>query len=651
MEKMAQFSVLIVDDNPYSRDLLNNILLSENFLVEEAVNGKEAVEKVSKKPYQLILMDMLMPGMNGYEAAKKIRQMGITTPIIAQSSMSSKEDRLRSFESGCNDFLPKPFEIKELFDLVNKYFSGVENVPEKVEITSKDTVTYSSPLDFSGYKLLLVEENDETAKNFYHVLKSLKFEVTWVLNGAEALKLLQNPESNINIVVGNVFTSGIDGFGLLAISKRENPQIPVFLYTSDFNQDTLQLASQLGADCFIPRSIFEDSAADLIDSALNRSTIRISPKPDKSAVEQIRQSQAQLIQFEFIDAEGLFDYAYSSLLDAGGDMARFRRFNLAGRYGIVLADVAGHDIRSSYLSAIFFGVLSSLWNNHQEPDVLLRTINAEMIKLNTSNYHTCVTALLWDKRRKKVKISTSGNPGGLLVLKNADGSLNYKELPGGGMCLGLLNRNDLFGHSEFNFEPDGYLFLFSDGIKKEQIIEALPGRWFQQKQVNIKGLCQLILDKILEKWQQDDDMILIALRASSSFSDFGIHNQFKSCFDGVDQACKWINEQIQLNEVPPGINSDSLLLGIRETLLNAVEHGNRQKPDSFVDVSLYLKPGELRVDVSDAGSGFNLAECLTKIENLDGFQIGKRGLSLIKSVADSIEVNGSTISLTFRQKQ
>lgn len=610
MEKIAPLSILIVDDNPYSRDLLNNILLSENFLVEEAVNGKEAVEKVSKKTYQLILMDMLMPGMNGYEAAKKIRQMGITTPIIAQSSMSSKEDRLRSFESGCNDFLPKPFEIKELFDLVNKYILGVENIPEKVEITSKDTITYSRPLDFSGYKLLLVEENDDAAKNYYHVLKSLKLDVTRVLNGAEALKLLQNPESNINIVVSNVFTSGIDGLGLLAISKREFPQILVFLYTSDFNRDTLQLASQLGADCFIPQSIFEDSIADLIDSALNNSTIRISPKISKSAVEQIRQSQEQLIQFEFTDTEGLFDYAYSSLLDAGGDMARFRRFNLAGRYGIVLADVAGHDIRSSYLSAIFFGVLSSLWNNHQEPVDLLKTINAEMIKLNTSNYHTCGTALLWDQRRKKVKISTSGNPGGLLVSKNADGSLNYKELPGGGMCLGLLNRNDLFGHSEFNFEPDSYLFLFSDGIKKEQIIEVLENEESRFNQKDVYGLCQFILDKILEKWQQDDDMILIALRAPEPVPNTGVHNQFKSCFDGVDQACKWINEQIQLNGVPSGIESDFLLLAVRETLLNAVEHGNRQKTDSFVDVSLYLKPGELKVDVSDEGPGFNLTECL-----------------------------------------
>ena len=105
---------------------------------------------------------------------------------------------------------------------------------------------------------------------------------------------------------------------------------------------------------------------------------------------------------------------------------------------------------------------------------------------------------------------------------------------------------------------------------------------------------------------------------------------------------------INNHTIPDGIDTDFLLLSIRETLLNAVEHGNNQNPDSYVEVSIYFSPMELRIDVSDEGAGFYLQEKLKESGVQDGLQIGKRGLSLIHASADNIEVICGTFSLIFK---
>ncbi|OQY13336.1 MAG: hypothetical protein B6I31_01385 [Desulfobacteraceae bacterium 4572_19] len=81
--------ILVVDDNPFNRIFLSEILKELNFSVIEVINGSEAIEYVKKHDFYLIFMDMLMPGINGFEATKKIRSMGILTPVIAISAMNA----------------------------------------------------------------------------------------------------------------------------------------------------------------------------------------------------------------------------------------------------------------------------------------------------------------------------------------------------------------------------------------------------------------------------------------------------------------------------------------------------------------------------------------------------------------------------------
>ncbi len=115
--------VLIVEDDKISRNFLELLVksLSENIIV--AKNGSEAVKIYEQnQDVDLILMDMKMPEMDGYEATRQIRQMNKDVIIIAQTAYSLIGDRDKSIEVGCNDYITKPIFKDKLMNLINKYF-------------------------------------------------------------------------------------------------------------------------------------------------------------------------------------------------------------------------------------------------------------------------------------------------------------------------------------------------------------------------------------------------------------------------------------------------------------------------------------------------------------------------------------------------
>ncbi|MBF0449486.1 MAG: response regulator [Candidatus Magnetomorum sp.] len=639
-------SILIVDDNPFNREMLGDILKANECNADKANNGKEALDKIASSAYDIIIMDMLMPGLDGFETTRQIRKMGLQTPVIAHTSMSMKKDRRRCMEAGCDEFLPKPIDTKKLMALVNKYATADEKKESNLLPPSpKKQLQQPDAPSFDGLHVLLIEEDQSIRHHYIDVLKLMGFSVTCVPNGNEALKVLDKSPKKIDLIVSNMFTSGIDGLGVLNTTKREYPHILVFIYAAKFDPETLQLMLQLGADGIIPQSDFENSIGNILHAAISQSSHKHSRISHAHTAFQVRKSQARLTQFGCAKPCPFIDMAFSTLHDAGGDMAQCRHFNRNGRCGVVLADVSGHDILSSYISAVFLGILSSVWNTHQEPLSLLRIINAELLKMEEVNYHVCTTVMLWDQKRSRLEIATAGNPGPL-VLTQKNGQLEFDYSEGGGICLGLLDREDLYTYEKIVLKDDSRLFLFSDGMSSKKLTATIR----QQKHLIVespdKKICRRLLDAYMDQWSQNDDMILLSLQSTAIPPDDGLHFSFNSDYSEVDIACKWISEQVFKHS--PNLEMDMMMLSIREALLNAVEHGNNYNINARVDVSLYFKNAELQVNISDQGSGFNLNEKLSDSQNESGFQIGKRGLKIIHAFADKIEVNGGTTTLFFK---
>ena len=116
--------ILVVEDVDSSRDLVVQ-LLEDDYEVLEAVNGEEAVARAEKERPDLILMDLSLPVMDGWEATREIKAKDDlkSVPIIALTAHAMKGDEDKAKAAGCNDYMTKPIDENELFAKLSKYLS------------------------------------------------------------------------------------------------------------------------------------------------------------------------------------------------------------------------------------------------------------------------------------------------------------------------------------------------------------------------------------------------------------------------------------------------------------------------------------------------------------------------------------------------
>lgn len=106
--------ILVVDDEVLIREVIKEYASLEEYIVVEASNGYEAVEKVKKNDFDIIIMDIMMPKMDGYTASAEIKKIK-DIPIIMLSARDEELDKLNGFNLGIDDYITKPFSPKELF--------------------------------------------------------------------------------------------------------------------------------------------------------------------------------------------------------------------------------------------------------------------------------------------------------------------------------------------------------------------------------------------------------------------------------------------------------------------------------------------------------------------------------------------------------
>ena len=158
--------ILIVDDDNRIRELIKEYLEENDFIVSTANDAEEASEKIKLIDFEIIVLDIMMPGESGLTLTKKLRK-NISTPIILLTAKGEVDDRIIGLESGADDYLVKPFSPKELLLRINNILKKTkeETLEEKIKIGE----------NLLNLKKMIVEKNGKTIK----------------LNGTEK-KLLEN---------------------------------------------------------------------------------------------------------------------------------------------------------------------------------------------------------------------------------------------------------------------------------------------------------------------------------------------------------------------------------------------------------------------------------------------------------------------------
>jgi len=120
-----KIKILVVDDNRDGRELVAKVLMNKGYLVIEACDGEEALEKAIAERPALILMDISLPKINGYEVTRllKSREDFNDIPIVALTAHAMKGDREKALSAGCQGYIPKPISVRELPEQVRCFIN------------------------------------------------------------------------------------------------------------------------------------------------------------------------------------------------------------------------------------------------------------------------------------------------------------------------------------------------------------------------------------------------------------------------------------------------------------------------------------------------------------------------------------------------
>ena len=140
--------ILIVDDDDKIRNLLKDFLTENSFLISTAADAMEALKKLNSLSFDLIIIDIMMPGMDGYELTKKIREMTLV-PLIHLTAMGKTENIIHGLEIGADDYISKPFEPKELLLRIKNILNKTSKKPNKEKIQLDSLI-----LDLKNGKIL-----------------------------------------------------------------------------------------------------------------------------------------------------------------------------------------------------------------------------------------------------------------------------------------------------------------------------------------------------------------------------------------------------------------------------------------------------------------------------------------------------------------
>ena len=117
-QRLADVRVLLVEDGPDNQLLLTHFLSASGAVIEVAGDGKEGIKKANEARFDIVLMDIQMPTLDGYEATKRLRAAGFDKPIIALTAHAMQGEREKCLEVGCTDYISKPVKPNELIELV-----------------------------------------------------------------------------------------------------------------------------------------------------------------------------------------------------------------------------------------------------------------------------------------------------------------------------------------------------------------------------------------------------------------------------------------------------------------------------------------------------------------------------------------------------
>lgn len=174
MEISQKKKILVVDDNHSIRNMVVSYLREQGYEVDEATDGIQGLEKGLHPDLQAILLDVVMPGIDGFRLCYLLREKGVKAPIIMLTEKQAIEDKIQGFSGGADDYLPKPFDVVELELRVNALIKRYNWVPSEESPEEPETIKHGGlEIDLLRRRVVVDEKEVSLTPIEFNILKLL----------------------------------------------------------------------------------------------------------------------------------------------------------------------------------------------------------------------------------------------------------------------------------------------------------------------------------------------------------------------------------------------------------------------------------------------------------------------------------------------
>jgi DNA-binding response OmpR family regulator len=250
-----KISILIIEDEKALADVLEAKLKKEGYNITVANDGQDGYNKIKEFKPDLILLDIVMPKMDGYEVMETMNEEGIAIPVIVISNSGQPVEIEKTQKLGAVDHLIKTeFEPEEVVEKVKKYLEGKNGNTSKAEVKPRAAEGSNQ----KGVTVLLVEDDSFLRDICAKKLSKEGFSVYEAVDGENALDILN--EVSPDIVLLDIILPTIDGFGVLEkIRAHKNDKVkkvPVIMLSNLGQKDDIEKAMAMGANNYLVKAHF-----------------------------------------------------------------------------------------------------------------------------------------------------------------------------------------------------------------------------------------------------------------------------------------------------------------------------------------------------------------------------------------------------------
>ncbi len=380
IDKMEKPRILYVEDDPKSRLIIRKLLENAGCEVYEAADGREGIQKALKLNPDVILMDIMLPQMNGIEATRKLKETKETSkiPIIALTAKAMARDREKILASGCDEYIAKPMDISLLLQTLSKLLKKELSLKPQKSPQRKEKAPKAL---FSG-TLLVVDDSLRNLRVLEKVFSSEGYRVLTAANGKAALEILR--ENKVDAIISDIVMPLMDGYQLCyeVMKNSKTRDIRFTFYSSHFsNEDEIEFGLNLGADCYMVRPLETKKLIDLVRNVLTQEKKQISPMSlEKFSELHSRLLTSKIIEiipetesFRETETKTIVEMGHSYLVEVKTPERSYEIFleKLSGGFhGLILTRTHPKFVRQSY-------------NLEKTPFIWLSTTKSEEFKSST----------------------------------------------------------------------------------------------------------------------------------------------------------------------------------------------------------------------------------------------------------------------------